>query len=57
MATQKPKFFRSQDAFRKWLGRHHATKDELLVGYYKVDTDRPSMTSLPPSAYRKGSTE
>jgi uncharacterized protein YdeI (YjbR/CyaY-like superfamily) len=39
-----PKFFRSQDEFRKWLEKYHDKKDELLVGFYKVGTGRPSMT-------------
>lgn len=44
MATSKPRYFKSPEAFRAWLARHHASKDELLVGYYKVATGRPSMT-------------
>lgn len=44
MSATKPRFFKTLDAFRKWLDRHHASQDELLVGYYKVDSGRPSMT-------------
>lgn len=44
MATQKPRYFKTPDAFRKWLESHHASKAELLVGYYKVSCCRPSMT-------------
>jgi uncharacterized protein YdeI (YjbR/CyaY-like superfamily) len=44
MGTQKPRYFKTPDAFRKWLERHHASKGELLVGYYKVGSGRPSMT-------------
>ena len=44
MPTPKPRFFKDQDAFRKWLERHHVSKDELLVGYYKVGSGRPSMS-------------
>ena len=44
MTTQKPRYFKTPDAFRKWLERHHASKSELLVGYYKVDSGRSSMT-------------
>ena len=29
---------------RRWLARHHKSKSELLVGYYKVDSGKPSMT-------------
>ena len=44
MAPRKPRYFKTQDAFRKWLERHHASNGELLVGYCKVDSGRPSMT-------------
>lgn len=44
MGTEKPRYFKTPDAFRKWLERHHASKGELLVGYYKVGSGRPSMT-------------
>lgn len=40
----KPVFFRDQNAFRKWLEKNHKTKAELLVGFYKVSTGKPSMT-------------
>ncbi len=40
----RPKFFRDQYAFRAWLEKHHEKKSELLVGYYKVDSGKPSMT-------------
>jgi len=39
----EPIFFSSQDEFRKWLGENHETAKELLVGFYKVKSDRPSM--------------
>jgi hypothetical protein len=34
----KPIFFRSPAAFRKWLRQHAATRQELLVGFYKTDS-------------------
>jgi uncharacterized protein YdeI (YjbR/CyaY-like superfamily) len=40
----KPTFFATPSAFRAWLERHHAGADELLVGYYKKDSGRPSIT-------------
>ena len=43
-AKPKPKFFASQDEFRSWLAKNHKSADELIVGYYKVHTGRPSMT-------------
>ncbi len=38
------RYFPSAAAFRRWLERHHATKDELLVGFHKRHTGAPSMT-------------
>ena len=40
----KPIFFKSQIEFRKWLEKNHKKENELLVGYYKVDSGKPSMT-------------
>ena len=40
----KPTFFRSAAEFRKWLERNHETADELLVGFYKKGSGRPSIT-------------
>lgn len=40
----KPHFFENSGQFRTWLTDHAATVPELLVGYYKVDSGRPSMT-------------
>lgn len=37
-------YFNNQEEFRKWLEKNHNTATELLVGYYKVDSGRPSMT-------------
>lgn len=39
-----PKFFAEQDEFRNWLAKHHASETELLVGFYKVGSGKPSMT-------------
>jgi uncharacterized protein YdeI (YjbR/CyaY-like superfamily) len=39
-----PLFFADQLAFRAWLERNHATKTELVVGFHKVATGKPSMT-------------
>ncbi len=39
-----PIFFPNQSEFRKWLEKNHKTETELLVGYYKVDSGKPSMT-------------
>lgn len=37
-------FFETQDQFRAWLEQHHEKQTELIVGYYKVGTGKPSMT-------------
>jgi uncharacterized protein YdeI (YjbR/CyaY-like superfamily) len=39
-----PRFFARPAAFRKWLAAHHAKKTEIIVGFYKTGTGRPSMT-------------
>jgi uncharacterized protein YdeI (YjbR/CyaY-like superfamily) len=39
-----PKFFRDPLSLRSWLLEHHATADELLVGFYKRASGRPSPT-------------
>jgi uncharacterized protein YdeI (YjbR/CyaY-like superfamily) len=44
MADAKPKFFKTPAEFRRWLEKNHKTAKELLVGYHKVGTGRPSMT-------------
>jgi uncharacterized protein YdeI (YjbR/CyaY-like superfamily) len=40
----RPTFFRDAGAFRTWLRRHHRTTCELLVGFYKADSGKPSIT-------------
>jgi uncharacterized protein YdeI (YjbR/CyaY-like superfamily) len=40
----KPTFFKTPAAFRKWLEKSHDKADELLVGYYKKDSGKPSIT-------------
>jgi uncharacterized protein YdeI (YjbR/CyaY-like superfamily) len=37
-------FFSTPDEFRAWLEDHHSTAAELLVGFHKKGTGRPSMT-------------
>lgn len=39
-----PTFFATPADFRRWLERHHATAPELLVGFYKKGSGRPSIT-------------
>jgi len=40
----KATFFPTQQDFRDWLEENHKTETELLVGFYKVKTKKPSMT-------------
>jgi uncharacterized protein YdeI (YjbR/CyaY-like superfamily) len=40
----KPLFFAAPKDFRAWLERSHAAKTELLVGFYKRGSDKPSIT-------------
>ncbi len=42
--TLKPLFFANQQLFREWLEQNQAQESELLVGFYKVGTGKPSMT-------------
>jgi uncharacterized protein YdeI (YjbR/CyaY-like superfamily) len=39
-----PTFFATPADFRAWLERHHDSAAELLVGFHKRDSGRPSMT-------------
>ena len=40
----KPTFFATPAEWRAWLEKHHARQEELLVGFYKRDSGRPSIT-------------
>ena len=40
----KPTFFAKQSEFRKWLIKNHKTETEFIVGFYKVDSGKASMT-------------
>jgi len=40
----KPTFFPRPAAFRAWLKKHHKTAPELIVGFYKKDSGKPSIT-------------
>lgn len=42
--SKQPTFFATPGEFRAWLETHHVQKQELLVGYYKKATGRPSIT-------------
>jgi len=40
----KPVFFKNGAEFREWLSKKHLSEKELYVGYYKVNTGKPSLT-------------
>jgi uncharacterized protein YdeI (YjbR/CyaY-like superfamily) len=40
----EPTFFATPKDFRKWLKKNHASADELIVGFYKKDSGKPSIT-------------
>lgn len=39
-----PTFFPTQQKFREWLEKNHQKETELLVGFYKVNSKKPSMS-------------
>jgi len=39
-----PVFFKDHNEFRKWLEKNCTREPELLAGYYKVGSRKPSMT-------------
>ncbi len=39
-----PRYFATPTDFRRWLAKNHASAAELLVGFHKVATGRPSLT-------------
>ena len=40
----RPTYFKSPAELRKWLEKHHTTADELLVGFHRKSTGRPTLT-------------
>ncbi|MGG5210066.1 YdeI/OmpD-associated family protein [Chryseobacterium sp. MIQD13] len=38
-----PTFFATKEEFRKWLEENHTKEKEILVGFYKKGTGKPSM--------------
>ncbi len=40
----KPRFFATPAAFRAWLEKHYSTSSELIVGFRKKGTGKPSIT-------------
>jgi hypothetical protein len=44
MTRVEPLFFDSPQAFGDWLEQHHDTETEVLVGFWKAATGKPSLT-------------
>lgn len=44
MAALNPRYFDTPRSFRSWLEKNHDRAGELLVGFYKRDSGRPSIT-------------
>lgn len=39
----EPRYFSTEAAFRRWLEKNHRSADELLVGFWKKGTGKPSI--------------
>ena len=44
MPSPEPTYFASAEQFLAWLDAHHESATELLVGFHKRKTGRPSLT-------------
>lgn len=42
--NNEPFFFTNQADFRQWLEKNHEAETDLLVGFYKTGSGKPSMT-------------
>lgn len=42
--SSKPVYFATPAKFRAWLEKNHASKTELVVGFYKKSSGKPSIT-------------
>lgn len=40
----EPRFFATKEEFRKWLEKHHEVEKELLIGFYKTGSGKPSIS-------------
>jgi uncharacterized protein YdeI (YjbR/CyaY-like superfamily) len=40
----KPRFFKTPSEFRSWLEKNHDSASEIVVGFYKKATGKPTMT-------------
>ncbi|MDB5127646.1 MAG: bacteriocin-protection protein, partial [Mucilaginibacter sp.] len=44
LAVMEPRFFNTPADFRAWLQQHAHRETELLVGFYKIGSGKPSIT-------------
>jgi uncharacterized protein YdeI (YjbR/CyaY-like superfamily) len=44
LRAMEPTFFATPAEFRAWLEEHHASESELLVGFHKKGSGKPSIT-------------
>jgi uncharacterized protein YdeI (YjbR/CyaY-like superfamily) len=44
IVSTKPTFFEKPTHFREWLSENHAEAEELLVGFFKKGSGKPSIT-------------
>jgi uncharacterized protein YdeI (YjbR/CyaY-like superfamily) len=42
--TMEITYFANQTEFREWLDKNHKKETEIIVGFYKVGTGKPSLT-------------
>jgi uncharacterized protein YdeI (YjbR/CyaY-like superfamily) len=42
--ASKPVFFKTPAEFRAWLKKNHKTADEIIVGYYRKSSGKPTIT-------------
>jgi uncharacterized protein YdeI (YjbR/CyaY-like superfamily) len=40
----KPTFFPTPAGFRAWLKKHHKTAEEIIVGFYRKESGKPTIT-------------
>src|SRR5688572_1432224 len=44
LRPMEPTFIATPAELRRWLEAHHAAANELIVGFYKVESGKPSIT-------------
>ena len=44
MPQNEPLYFENATLFREWLHKHHSTITELIVGFYKKESNKPCMS-------------